>query len=107
MDVSAQGLSLGKRWELLPEPRPPLSLEIVPEGEEKSVFFNLGPHPPRLWPEDLDRLHRLWLELSGEGPGAKLHHRDVVGLALERLERDLSGAESDAVVGEARRAASN
>jgi hypothetical protein len=107
MDVSAQGLSLGKRWELLPEPRPPLSLEIVPEGEEKSVFFNLGPHPPRLWPEDLDRLHRLWLELSGEGPGAKLHHRDVVGLALERLERDLSGAERDAVVGEARRAASN
>ena len=54
------------------------------------MFVNLGPHPPRLWPDDLDRLHDLWLRLSGENDvGAKLHHRDVVGLALERLQHDL------------------
>ena len=52
--------------------------------------MNLGPHPPRLWPEDLDRLHDLWLRLSAEKDiGPKLHHRDVVGLALERLQQEL------------------
>jgi hypothetical protein len=51
---------------------------------------NLGPHPPRLWPEDLDRVHELWLRLTDEF-GSKLHHRDVVGVALRRLERDLEG----------------
>ena len=36
-----------------------------------SVFFNLGPHPPRLWPEDIDLAHRLWLELSAHGARAR------------------------------------
>jgi hypothetical protein len=51
---------------------------------------NLGPHPPRLWPEDVDRLHNLWLRLTAEHKiGSKLHHRDVVGMALQRLEQEL------------------
>ena len=42
-------------------------------------YVNLGPHPPRLWPEDVDLVHEMWLELSEKYAGAKLHHRDVVG----------------------------
>jgi hypothetical protein len=62
---------------------------------------NLGPHPPRLWPEDVDRLHELWLRLSSaDALGAKLHHRDVVGLALRRLQRDLQGRNPSEVIGE-------
>jgi hypothetical protein len=58
------------------------------------MFVNLGPHPPRLWPEDVDRLHDIWLKLTEEDEvGAKLHHRDVVGVALRRLERDLDGGQ--------------
>lgn len=83
-----QGKAVGKEWECLPEPRPSLSLEIVQDDGE-SVFFNLGPHPPRLWPEDVDLAHRLWLELSEEYFGAKIHHRDVVGIALKRMAQDL------------------
>ena len=30
--------------------------------DRPSIFVNLGPHPPRLWPEDVDRLHELWLQ---------------------------------------------
>jgi hypothetical protein len=41
-----------------------------------------------LWPEDLDLVHDLWLELSDDF-GSKLHHRDVVGVALRRMEREL------------------
>jgi len=84
---------MGRAWEKLPSPRHPFSLEVISPDRE-SVFVNLGPHPPRLWPEDLDRLHDLWLELSGSDHiGSKLHHRDVVGVALRRLQNDLSGAE--------------
>jgi hypothetical protein len=49
---------------------------------------NLGPHPPRLWPEDLDRAHEIWLGLT-EKFGSRVHHRDVVGVALRRLQKDL------------------
>ena len=86
---SEQGELVGRYWEQLPEPRPSLSLELVLENQKDIVFFNLGPHPPRLWPEDIDLLHRLWLELSARGPGARLHHRDVVGVALRRMNEEL------------------
>jgi len=85
---SEQGAQIGRYWEKLPEPRPPLSLEIVPDNPKDTVFFNLGPHPPRLWPEDVELAHQLWLELSAAA-GAKLHHRDVIGVALRRMVAEL------------------
>jgi hypothetical protein len=84
-----QGKVVGEAWEQLEAPRPSLSLEVVLPDVSKSLFFNLGPHPPRLWPEDIDLVHRLWLELCACGTGSKLHHRDVIGVALRRLEQQL------------------
>ncbi len=49
---------IGLAWERLPEPRHAFSLEITSPDRE-SAFVNLGPHPPRLWPEDVDLLHKL------------------------------------------------
>lgn len=84
---------IGQAWERLPEPRHAFSLEIS-SPDRQAVFVNLGPHPPRLWPEDVDRLHRIWLRLTEETPlGSKLHHRDVVGVALRRMEQELDGGE--------------
>jgi amino acid transporter len=80
---------IGLAWERLPEPRHPFSLEIICP-DRPSTFVNLGPHPPRLWPEDVDKLHDLWLKLSAdERLGSRLHHRDIVGYALRRLETEL------------------
>jgi amino acid transporter len=94
---------IGLAWERLPEPRHPFSLEII-SPDRPSTYVNLGPHPPRLWPEDLDRLHELWLRLSDkEGFGARLHHRDVVGVALRRLEKELEGEQREHVLEELRR----
>jgi amino acid transporter/nucleotide-binding universal stress UspA family protein len=107
LSPSEQGATVGREWENLPEPRPSLSLEIAVPGEEESIFFNLGPHPPRLWPEDLDLLHRLWLDLSAKGPGSKLHHRDIVGVALRRLEQELRTGHVDDVVADVVREISN
>jgi amino acid transporter len=88
LSPAEQGQAVGKQWESLPPPRPALSLEIV-QDDGQSLFFNLGPHPPRLWPTDIDLTHQLWLQLSEQSGGAKLHHRDVVGIALKRLQADL------------------
>ena len=90
--------SIGQAWEKLPEPRHAFSLEII-APERQSTYVNLGPHPPRLWPEDLDRVHDMWLGLSGDTRfGSNLHHRDVVGVALRRMERDLTGADREEVL---------
>ena len=89
---------IGLAWERLAEPRHPFSLEIITPGRPPT-YVNLGPHPPRLWPEDVEKLHELWLKLSADdGVGAKLHHRDVVGLALRRLDRELCGSDHEEVL---------
>ena len=89
---------IGLAWEELPEPRHPFSLEVI-SPDRPSIYVNLGPHPPRLWPEDVDLLHELWLKLShSESLGSKLHHRDIVGVALRRLQKDLCGEDCDRVV---------
>ncbi|HYP09578.1 MAG TPA: APC family permease [Bryobacteraceae bacterium] len=90
--------SIGLAWERLPEPRHPFSLEVI-SPDRPSTYVNLGPHPPRLWPEDIDRLHELWLRLSEQANlGSKLHHRDVIGLALRRLSTDLDAGKRDEIV---------
>ena len=94
---------IGMAWEKLPEPRHAFSLEVI-SPDRPSAYVNLGPHPPRLWPEDIGRLHDLWLELTAEeGFGARLHHRDVVGLALLRLEHDLSDEDRRQVIEDLRK----
>jgi amino acid transporter len=94
---------IGLAWERLPEPRHAFSLEVI-SPERPSIYVNLGPHPPRLWPEDVDRLHRLWLRLTEEeNVGSRLHHRDVVGVALRRLESELDGRERTEILEEIRR----
>jgi hypothetical protein len=75
-------------------------MEII-APDRPSIFVNLGPHPPRLWPEDVDRVHELWLELS-EDFGSKLHHRDVVGVALRRMGQELRSAERPSVISDVR-----
>ncbi len=94
---------IGQAWERLPDPKHAFSLEII-KPDRASKFVNLGPHPPRLWPEDVDRVHEIWLELSDRrGLGAQLHHRDIVGVALRRMEQDLKGEDSEGVVEEMKR----
>ncbi len=94
---------IGRAWEKLPEPRHAFSLEVI-SPDRPSIFVNLGPHPPRLWPEDVELLHDIWLNLSeSEQLGCRLHHRDIVGVALRRLRDDLKNNDRDRVVSEVQR----
>ncbi|MDP9169951.1 MAG: APC family permease, partial [Acidobacteriota bacterium] len=95
-----QGRLIGAAWEELPKPRPSLSLEVVMPDPNQSMYFNLGPHPPRLWPEDVDLTHRLWLDLIAKGAGDELRHRDVISVALHRLKREMEGRENGEVIGD-------
>ncbi len=80
---------IGLAWENSPLPGIHSHLKSL-SPDRPSTYVNLGPHPPRLWPEDVDLLHNIWLRLTEqEGVGSKLHHRDVVGVALQRLEEEL------------------
>lgn len=91
---------IGMAWERMPEPKHPFSLEVV-SPDRKSSFVDLGPHPPRLWPEDVSLNHNIWLELAApDNLGSRLHHRDVVGVALQRLARDLTGPDREQVLRE-------
>jgi len=107
LSTAEQGAQVGYFWEQLPEPRPAISLEIVLENQKEVVFFNLGPHPPRLWPEDIELAHRLWLGLSVKGFGSRLHHRDIVGVALRRMAADLESDRSREVIDDVQKEVSN
>ena len=64
--IGRTGAPLGLAWESLPEPRHPFSLEVI-SPDRPSTYVNLGPHPPRMWPEDVDLLHEIWLQPGGLG----------------------------------------
>jgi len=99
MPSDEQARQVGHAWEQLPAPRPALTLEIVPPGRSEAQIFALGPHQPQLWPADIDLVHRLWQELSGRPDvGCRLHHRDIVSVALRRLEQQLHSTEKSDVV---------
>jgi amino acid transporter len=98
MESDELARQLGLAWESLPEPRHPFSLEVI-SPDRPSTYVNLGPHPPRMWPEDVDLLHEIWLRLAAsDALGSRLHHRDVVGVALRRLQKDLTKDGHDTVI---------
>jgi len=83
-----QGKLTGDAWERLPEPKPRLVMEVrLPNGVSREYY--LGPHLPRLRNQDLELLHRLWLEVTSDPNFAGAHHYHVIAVALEQLERDL------------------
>jgi amino acid transporter len=78
----------GDAWERLPEPRPRLTMEVyAPDGTVREYF--LGPHAPRLRPQDVELMHKLWLEITADPKFAGAHHYHIIALALEELKREL------------------
>jgi hypothetical protein len=81
-----QAFRIGQAWEALPEPKRQFNFYVIgPDGEMK-VFY-IGPHAPALSPDDVQLVHRLWLNMRRDPLAADLHHSDIITYALTRLAR--------------------
>ncbi len=84
LTAEEQAFYMGQAWEALPEPKRQFNFCVVaPDGEVK-VFY-IGPHAPALSPEDVQLVHRLWLNMRRDPTAADLHHSDIITYALTRL----------------------
>ena len=91
MTVQEQARELGRAWERLPEkPRRQVAFKVIEPGGVEHVV-HLGAHAPHLTEDDINLIHKLWIQVSNVPSRRKVHHRDVVRVALDRLERDLRG----------------
>jgi nucleotide-binding universal stress UspA family protein len=98
LTTDEQAKLTGDAWERLPEPRPVVTLEIhLPAGGFHEV--PLGPHTPRMRPQDLELMHKLWLEITCDPRFAGAHHYHIVALALEELQRELKTEEREKLLG--------
>src|SRR5580693_3089516 len=89
LTADEQAKLTGDAWERMPEPRPRLCLEVcAPDGTVRE--YVIGPHTPRLRPQDVELMHKLWLDITTDPKFAGAHHYHIVALALEELQRELT-----------------
>jgi amino acid transporter len=87
MTAREQARLMGEAWERTPGSSGLHTSLVVVDSSGHPETYQLGVHAPRLEPEDLALIHRLWMKLAPGNP--QLHHRDVVVAALRELERRL------------------
>jgi len=88
---------LGEAWDRIEKSQNVRSRLVACKRSGEVETFLLGPHAPPLSQEDLDLIHRLWLDAI-ERYGLDVHHRDVVRAALEEMERNLAGPDRERVL---------
>jgi amino acid transporter len=87
MSAQDQAFHVGQAWESLPEPKRQFTFYVImPSGESEA--FHIGPHAPSLRAEDVQLVHRLWLNLRRDPEMQGLHHTDIVTYALTRMAMD-------------------
>ncbi|MFY9939333.1 MAG: APC family permease, partial [Silvibacterium sp.] len=84
MSAQEQAYHVGQAWEALPEPKRQFTFYVImPDGQDQS--FHIGPHAPTLQGEDVQLVHRLWLNFRRDPETQGLHHSDILTYALTRL----------------------
>jgi amino acid transporter len=84
MSPEDQAFHIGQAWESLPEPKRQLNFYVINPNGDSKVYY-LGPHAPTLRPDDVQLVHRLWLNLRRDPSIQDLHHSDIITYALTRL----------------------
>ncbi|HUA91442.1 MAG TPA: APC family permease [Terracidiphilus sp.] len=84
MTAEDQGFHMGQAWEALPDPKRQFNFYVVGPNGDTKVFF-IGPHAPALSPDDVQLVHRLWLNMRRDPLAGDLHHSDIITYALTRL----------------------
>jgi len=84
MTAEDQAFHMGQAWEALPEPKRQFNFYVVDPAGDLKVFY-IGPHAPNLSPDDVQLVHRLWLNMRRDPSMPDLHHSDIITYALSRL----------------------
>jgi amino acid transporter len=84
MSAEDQAYHLGQAWEALPEPKRQFNFFVIEPNGQSKVFY-IGPHAPNLSPDDVQLVHRLWLNMRRDPSVSDLHHSDIITYALTRL----------------------
>jgi len=84
MSAEEQAFHLGQAWEALPEPKRQFNFFVIEPSGQSKVFY-IGPHAPNLSPDDVQLVHRLWLNMRRDPSASDLHHSDIITYALTRL----------------------
>jgi amino acid transporter len=84
LSAEEQAYHMGQAWEALPEPKRQFNFCIIAADGSIKVFY-IGPHAPSLSPEDVQLVHRLWLNMRRDPSAGDLHHSDIITYALTRL----------------------
>jgi len=102
MTPQEQAFNLGRAWEAMPDPKRQFVAQVV-RPDMKVETFTIGPHTPQMKSEDVHLVHRLWLNITRERGLAKLHHSDIVTVALARFSREYAGQSHDEILKELRK----
>jgi amino acid transporter len=97
MTAVDQAKLLGDAWDRTPHDRTLSTRLAVHTASGRIERFSLGAHAPELSPEDVERIHSLWLD-AVKTLGTDLHHRDVVTAALRSFEDELRSARREQAV---------
>ncbi len=93
MSPADQAKRIGEAWEALPQkPQRQICFRVVDPNGTTHDFY-LGAHAPQLGDEDVNVIHKLWLDVTHAAGGEAAHHKEIVTVALARLEEDLKGDE--------------
>ena len=102
MSAHEQAYRVGQAWEALPEPKKQITFYVIsPNGEAES--FHIGPHAPSLRADDVELVHRLWLNFRRDPEMQDLHHSDIVTHALTRLAAEYARDKQETLLGLRRR----
>jgi amino acid transporter len=96
MTVEDQAYHMGQAWEALPEPKRQFNFYVVDAQGNTKVFY-IGPHAPNLSPDDVQLVHRLWLNMRRDPAMQELHHSDIITYALTRLAGQYAREKQDII----------
>jgi hypothetical protein len=87
MLADEQAFRLGQAWEAMPDPKRQFVFQVV-HPDRTVETFRIGPHTPTIKSEDVNLVHKIWLDVKRHQGTEDIHHSDIVTLALTRLARD-------------------
>jgi amino acid transporter len=88
MSDAEQARLVGEAWDRTPKDASLATRLLVRLADGRTRSFSLGAHAPSLTSDDVERIHRLWLDAVNH-VGPDVHHRDIVSAALASYEEEL------------------